>query len=293
MIHLHRLRRAVLAVVALLLVAATADAKTFAWKVTAKSGGVVYLVGSVHLLSSDLYPLEPPLESAYKDSDLLVEEVDMAELTDPASQMNLLGKAMLPSSTPLDKVVSPETYAMLTKRAAAAGLPVEAFKVLKPWMVALTLVQKEWQDAGFDPQLGLDKHFYDQAKADGKKTQGLETAEYQISRLDDMPMEQQERLLAESLKDLDAEKANMSRLVDSWRSGDAAAVERIVLSELKQEPALYQRLLVERNRNWLPQIEALFARPRHAMVVVGAAHLVGPDGLIAMLKAKGYTVEQL
>jgi uncharacterized protein YbaP (TraB family) len=293
MIHLHRLRRAVLAVVALLLVAATADAKSFAWKVTGKSGGVVYLVGSVHLLSSDLYPLEPPLESAYKDSDLLVEEVDMAELTDPASQMNLLGKAMLPSSTPLDKVVSPETYAMLTKRAAAAGLPVEAFKVLKPWMVALTLVQKEWQDAGFDPQLGLDKHFYDQAKADGKPTQGLETAEYQISRLDGMTMEQQERLLSESLKELDDEKANLKKLIDAWRTGDSAVLEKILLADLKSEPALYQRMLVDRNRNWMPKIEAMFSRPKHTLVVVGAAHLVGPDGLVAALRAKGYTVEQL
>jgi len=107
-----------------------------------------------------------------------------------------------------------------------------------------------------------------------------------------MTMEQQEHLLSESLKDLDAEKANMARLVESWRAGDVPGVERIVLSELKQEPLLYQRLLVERNRSWMPKIEALFARPRHAIVVVGAAHLVGPDGLIAMLRAKGYTVEQ-
>jgi uncharacterized protein YbaP (TraB family) len=154
------------------------------------------------------------------------------------------------------------------------------------------LVQVEWQKTGFDPELGLDKHFYDQAKADGKRTEGLETAEYQISRLDGMSMEQQEHLLSESLKDLDAERANMTRLVDAWRAGDAPAVERIVLSELKQEPLLYQRLLVERNRNWIPKIEALFARPRPAFVVVGAAHLVGPDGLIALLRAKGYTVEQ-
>jgi uncharacterized protein len=154
-------------------------------------------------------------------------------------------------------------------------------------------VQVEWQKAGFDPQLGLDKHFYDQAKSDGKTTQGLETAEYQISRLDDMTLEQQEHLLSESLKDIDAERANMAKLVEAWRVGDGPGVERIVLSELKQEPLLYQRLLVERNRNWLPRIEALFSRQKHALVVVGAAHLVGPDGLLAMLKAKGYTVEQM
>jgi uncharacterized protein len=285
-------RRASVAAIALLLVATAAQAKSFAWKVTGKTGAI-YLVGSVHLLSTDFYPLQPALDAAYKDSDLLVEEVDMAELTDPASQLALLGRAMLPSTTPLEKVISPDTYALLVKRAAALGLPIEPFKLLKPWMAALTLVQLEWQQAGFDPQLGLDKHFYDQAKADGKATQGLETAEYQISRLDGMTMEQQEHLLAESLKELDDEKANMKKLVDAWRSGDAPTVEKIVLSDLKAEPVLYQRLLVERNRNWMPKIEALFARPKHALVVVGAAHLVGPDGLLAALRAKGYTVEQL
>ena len=288
----HRVLRTAIATAALLLVAAAAQAKSFAWKVTGKSG-VVYLVGSVHLLSNDFYPLQPALEAAYKDSDLLVEEVDMAELTDPSAQLALLGKAMLPSATPLDKVISAETYAMLTKHAESLGLPIEPFKMLKPWMIALTLVQMEWQQAGFDPQLGLDKHFYDQAKADGKATQGLETAEYQISRLDGLPMDQQEKMLSESLKELDDEKANMKKLVDAWRSGDSATVEKIVLADRKAEPVLYQRLLVERNRNWMPKIEALFARPKHALVVVGAAHLVGPDGLLAALKAKGYTVEQL
>jgi uncharacterized protein len=284
--------RSIAAAVALVFVAAAADAKTFAWKVSGK-GGLVYLVGSVHLLSKDFYPLNAAIESAYNDADLLVEEVDMAEMLDTGAQMAILSRGMLPSSTPLDKVIAPATYALVSKRAADLGMPVEPFRLLKPWMVALMLVQVEWQKAGFDPQLGLDKHFYDQAKADGKTTQGLETAEYQISRLDDMTMEQQEHLLSESLKDLDAERANMSKLVEAWRVGDGGGVERIVLSELKQEPLLYQRLLVERNRNWLPKIEALFSRPKHALVVVGAAHLVGPDGLLAMLRAKGYTVEQM
>src|SRR5437868_1484759 len=226
--HTRALRTAIVAV-ALLLIATAAQAKSFAWKVTGKSG-VVYVVGSVHLLSSDFYPLQPPLEAAYKDADLLVEEVDMAELTDPTSQVSLLGRAMLPSSTPLDKVISADTYAVLSKRAAALGLPLEPFKMLKPWMVALTLVQMEWQQAGFDPQLGLDKHFYDQAKADGKATQGLETAEYQISRLDGLSMEQQEHLLSESLKEMDDERANMKKLVDAWRTGDSATIEKIVLA---------------------------------------------------------------
>src|SRR5581483_2129731 len=105
-------------------------------------------------------------------------------------------------------------------------------------------------------------------------------------------MDQQEHLLATTLKDLDHELANLTTLVQAWKSGDAESVERIVLSDVRQEPLMYQRLLVDRNKNWLPEIEKLFARPTPSLVVVGAAHLVGPDGLIALLTAKGYRLEQ-
>jgi len=147
--------------------------------------------------------------------------------------------------------------------------------------------------AGFDPQLGLDMHFYEQAKQDNKAVQGLETVEYQLARFDEMPLELQDHLLAETLKELDTEQASMSKLIEAWRTGNAPAVEKIVLKDLQQEPQLYQRLLVERNKNWMPKLEALFARRSRALVVVGAAHLVGPDGLLAMLKAKGFKIEQL
>jgi uncharacterized protein len=82
-------------------------------------------------------------------------------------------------------------------------------------------------------------------------------------------------------------------LADAWKAGDAPAVERIVLQDVENDPAMYQRLLVDRNRNWLPAIDALLSGPAHAFVVVGAAHLIGPDGLLQMLKAKGYAVEQM
>jgi uncharacterized protein YbaP (TraB family) len=217
----------------------------------------------------------------------------MAEMSDPTAQLALLSRGMLPSATPLAKVVSPATYALVTKRVADLGLPIEPFNLLKPWTVALMLQAVEWQKAGLDPLLGLDKHFYDRAQSDNKSVQGLETTEFQISQFDGMPMDQQERLLAQSLKDIDAEKANMATLMTAWKAGDVPGVERLVLAELKNEPQLYQRLLVDRNRTWLPKIEALFGRSGRSLVVVGAAHLVGPDGVVAMLKSKGYTVEQL
>ena len=261
------------------------------WKATSRQG-VVYLVGSVHMLTKDYYPLSPALDAAFKDSDLLVEEADLAEMLSPGAQLQMLTRGMLPSSQSLDKVVSAPTFALLNKRIAGLGMPIEALLRFKPWMLAMTLEALEWQKAGFDPELGLDKHFYDRAQTDGKAVQGLETLEYQVSRFDEMPMDQQEKMLADTLKNLDTEKANVNKLADAWQAGDLLAVEQIVLQEIKQDPLMYQRLLVERNRNWLPKLDALFARRGHAFVVVGAAHLIGPDGLLAMLKAKGYSIEQ-
>lgn len=291
-----RFRRTLVAVLTAALVATSAavraQTRAFGWKVTS-STNTIYVVGSVHLLTKEFYPLNPALENAYKESDLLVEEVDIAEMSGAGSQLSMLTRGMQPSSKPLDTVLSASTMALLSKRAQDVGLPMEALRQFKPWMIALTIEAMEWQKAGFDQELGLDRHFYNQAQADGKAVQALETIDYQISRFDEMPMELQDHLLAETLKSIDTEKASRTKLLDAWRTGNSAAVEAIVLKDLQKEPELYQRLLVERNRNWLPKLDALFARKGRAMVVVGAAHLVGPDGVLAMLKAKGYKVEQL
>ena len=277
---------------ALLATVQAAEAKTFGWKATGKSG-TIYLVGSIHVMSPSFYPLNPALEAAFKDSDLLVEEVDLAEMLDPSAQMAMLTRGMLPSGQSLDKILSPATMALVKKAIGDFGADSSPLLRFKPWMLAIALQGMELLKAGFDPALGLDQHFYDQAQAGGRTVQGLETVEYQISRFDGMTPEQQDRMLAETLKELATQTAEVGKLGDAWKAGDVATLERIALADVKSDPVMYQRLLVERNKNWMPKIEALFARRGKAMVVVGAAHLVGPDGVIAMLRARGYTVEQL
>jgi uncharacterized protein YbaP (TraB family) len=282
---------AIVVAVGLLAPLHAAQSHSFLWKAAGK-GSVVYLAGSIHMLSPDFYPLNPVFDNAFKDTDLLVEEIDFGEMIRPESQMQAMMRGLLPSGQTLDKVLSPATLALVTKAAKDLGAPMEALQRFKPWMLALTLEGLELASAGFDPQLGLDKHFYDLAQGSGKAVQGLETVDFQLSRLDGMTAEQQDRMLAQTLKEIDTGKASVAKLTTAWKTGDADGVERLVLGTLKAEPVLYERLLVERNRNWLPKIEALFARKGNALVLVGAAHLVGPDGLLAMLKAKGYSIEQ-
>jgi len=283
----------VLLLCATALVHAQTTARNFLWKVSGPQGGVVYLAGSVHLLTKSYYPLDPAFESAFRQSDLLIEEVDLGEMMAPESQLQLLTRGMLPSSQTLDRVVSADTFAGVSRRLGELGLPVEPLKRFKPWALALTLEAMEWQKAGFDADLGLDKHFYDLAKTQGKQVQGLETLAFQISRFDGMSGDLQDRLLAQTLKELERTKTAFTTIADAWKAGDAATIERLVLQDLKAEPQMYDLLLVERNRTWLPKVEALFSRPRPAFVVVGAAHLVGPDGLLRMLASRGYAIAQM
>jgi len=250
-----------------------------------------YIVDPV-LVAKDYYPLNPILESAFKESDRLVEEVDLGEMMATENQLNMLMEGMLPSGQSLENVVSKATFDMVSKRLEGLGLPVEPLKRMKPWLLAITLLGMEWQKAGFEAELGLDKHFYDLAKEAGKPVEGLETIAFQISQFDGMTREEQERLLAETIKELDTQQSEVTKLADAWKAGDVATVERIVLQDLKSDTRLYQRMLVDRNRNWLPKIEAIAAKGGRPFIVVGAAHLVGSDGLIAMLRSRGYTVEQ-
>lgn len=267
--------------------------RNFMWRATSPSKGVVYLVGSVHLLTPDYYPLDPAFDEAFKSSDVLVEELDIREMLAANSQMEMLSRGMLPAGQTLDKVLSAGTMSTVVKKFSDLGMPLEPMKQFKPWLLSLVLQGFEWQKAGFDADLGLDKHFFDLAIGGNKQVQGLETLAFQLSRFDEMSMEMQDHLLSETLLELETTRSSVTKMADAWKAGDVPTIEQLVLKDLKAEPQMYDRLLIQRNRTWLPKIEALFARPNPAFVVVGAAHLVGPDGLLQMLKAKGYTIEQL
>ncbi len=265
---------------------------SFLWRVT-RAEGTFYLAGSVHMLTAAHYPVSPAFDAAFAESDLLVEELDYREMMAPEAQMQMLSRGMFPADGSLKDSVSADTYDLVSKRFAIVGMSIEMLDRFKPWFVALTLLGIEWQRAGFDQRLGLDRHFYDRAIAAAMPVQALETIDYQIARFDEMTAGEQDQMLAATLKELDTQTAAVTDIADAWQTGNVATIERLVLQDLKSETRLYERLLVERNRNWLPVIEGMITRPGRAFVVVGAAHLVGPDGLLEMLRARGYTVEQL
>jgi uncharacterized protein YbaP (TraB family) len=265
-------------------------AKSFLWKV--ESGArVLYLAGSVHALTADVYPLNPAFERAFEASDTLVEEIDLSEGDLLAIGPILLAKGMYQDGRTFETAVSKETMALVLKR-LDNPMAQQLIRGMKPWMVMLMLTAMQVQQAGLDVNLGLDKYFFDKAQAARKTVVGLETAESQIDRFDQMPEPLQEQLLRSTLEDLDAQSRELSAIVTAWQRGDAPALERTLLGGFKQYPGAYRSLIVERNNNWMPRLEQCLARTTPCLVVVGAAHLIGPDGLLGLLQKRGYRVEQ-
>ena len=190
--------------------------------------------------------------------------------------------------------VSPRPSRWSPSRVEALGLPIEPLKRFKPWLLALTLLGLEWQKAGFDAELGLDKHFYDRAERAGKPVQGLETVDFQISRFDEHADGRAGSDAGRTLRRArDARRRAVTTLADAWKAGDAPTVERIVLEDLKRAARCTSGCSSSATATGCRRSKRCSPARGRAFVVVGAAHLVGPDGLLAMLRAKGYQVEQM
>lgn len=269
-----------------------APPRHFLWKVTAPTGAEAYLLGSVHALTRSFYPLSPVIEQAFAASRVLVEEIDLEEMANPATMLALAGKAMLPPDQSLEGLLSKDTYAAVVARAGKHGVPVAVLQRMKPWMVAVTLTAAELSASGFDAANGIDRHFFDRAVASGMPRRALETVAYQFDRLDGLPRELQESSLRAMFTDIDAQAANIEELARAWRAGEVATLERILHEGFAEAPALTERLLLERNRNWVPEVERCLAEQARCFIVVGAGHLVGPGSLVELLRARKLVVEQ-
>ncbi|MEW6323365.1 MAG: TraB/GumN family protein [Acidobacteriota bacterium] len=264
----------------------------FLWSVRSEGGPPTYLVGSLHILTPDHYPLAPPIERAFETSTVLVEEVDLDDLGNPLTAMSLLGRALLTDGRTLDELVAPDTWRLVSARAEAVRLPLTAIRRMKPWMAALALTAPALAEAGFRAELGVDRHFFDRAKARDMERRALETVAFQLERLDQMPPEVQEGMLKAVIADLDTQLANVKAIAGAWATGDVRTLERMLLAAFLESPAMYERLLVDRNRTWLTPITTCVEKGERCFVVVGAAHLVGPHSVVALLEARGYRVEQ-
>ena len=266
------------------------DSRGLIWTVE-RDGKTSWLVGSLHLLPPEAYPLPAAIEAAFQSAETLIEEADPDELKTPEAAAELLKRAFLPAGQTLQGSVAAATYKVIVERATQAGLPMDAVQRMRPWMVAVTLSALEMQAAGFDPALGIDRHFRDRAVTMKKPMRTLEAALDQVAMLEALGPALQDALVIESLQGAATEVTQVRTLLAAWTVGDAAVIEKLLVDGAKDSPAIHQALFIDRNKRWVPKIEACFAVGR-CMVVVGAGHLVGTDGLVDLLGRRGYRLVQ-
>ena len=249
------MRKQIAAALACVLIGTSAcrarPARISLWKVEDKNGSVAYLLGSLHVLTPEWYPLSATINKAFADSK--VPDRGSRHRRDQRSDGDDGGARQGDAHQRPDARSdggSGSVYAEVKRRAEKSGLPMMALQRMKPWLVAITLMGPTLEAAGFKAELGVDQHFFDLAKASGMQRDALETIAYQLDRFDQMSPKLQEDLLRTTMEDLDSEVNGVKEMAQAWSFGNVAEMEKTNLKALQDSPELYQRLLVERNNNW-------------------------------------------
>ena len=262
------------------------------WKVEGGTN-VVYLLGSFHLLKAEDYPLASAMEAAFSNSTVVAFETDLEEMDKPETALKMMSQCALPAGQTLKEQLSPGLYEELSRHATQAGVPMMALDNLRPALAVMMLEVSALLKLGVDPEYGVDKYFFGRARKDGKTIVPLETMDFQIGLLADFSKEEGELLVKTSLVDIDNTKKDYDQMVAAWRTGDSAAMAKLLNEATQESPVIYKRLVSDRNQSWVPRIEELLRGNKKTIVIVGAGHLVGSDGVVELLKKKNLKVTQL
>lgn len=265
------------------------------WKVS-DADNSVYLLGSFHLLKADDYPLPAEVDRAFDDAESLLFEVDPRDMNSPETMAAARKYMEYESGKSLSTVLPKATLEKLDKMMAAGGSSVQAMEQSEPWAVSLGLIMGITQSLGFKQELGLDRSLMERAAKAGKPAAGLETVDAQLHALDSVPYAEQATGLDEFLDDPMKAAKQMQDMHAWWRAGDVAKLDSELRVEMATKtPVSYKLLDVDRNNAWLPLIEQRLtgSRKDDTLVVVGSLHLLGKDGLVEKLRAKGYKVERV
>lgn len=252
----------------------------------------IYLFGSIHVGLPSFYPLEPAVTSALQQSDKLWLEIALDEVS-PQAMRAAFSLTYQNPPQPIKERLKPTTYQLLLKHASALGLSEEQMSMHQTWFITMLLGQTAVTKAGYQPELGIDLWFLNQARQANKPVIGLEDAQIQFAALASLAP-YQDQLLEHTLAQMDDVNAQLQELTQAWQQGDQKAL--VALLEDEQFPdaifdQLNQKLLVERNQNWLAQLKTDTSPT--SFVVVGAMHMAGPDGLLALLEKAGYKISRL
>jgi uncharacterized protein YbaP (TraB family) len=289
--RVRTMRKILLSIILVLLFCTQSLAESSVWKIQ-KGDSVIYLGGTCHLLRHSDFPLPAEFDKAYRESDSVVFETDLGEFNNLSAQQKLMSKTMYNDGSTVDKHLSSQTYKLLSDYCDANGIPLEALKKFKPPMIVVTIEAVELAKLNV-MQEGVDTYFYKLAKRDKKIVEGLETIDEQIDFLAGMGEGNEDAFVRYTIEDFKSIQQQYESLVGAWKKGDTRRLYDLMVADLKEMPKLYKTLLTDRNKKWLPMIESYQKTGQKKFILVGVGHLVGPDGILEVLRQKGYKVEKL
>lgn len=279
-----------LLVLMVLSMAPRVEAAGAVWRVV-DGGHELFLAGTVHLLRPDDLPLPASFDRAYRQADSLVFETDLDGLLTPEARSEMARRMRYGEGDSLPAHLTTGTWQALLQFSEARGISASRLERLRPGGLFLTLQTLEMTRLGATED-GVDVQLYRRALQDGKPVTGLEPLETHLNYLFGMGLDDPDRFVRRILDEVERSGETLDGLIAAWRQGDEATLYGLLGASLEQDsPDLYRRLVLERNRRWIPDILRLLASPSRELVLVGAAHLVGPGGLLAELRARGYRVE--
>ena len=264
----------------------SAVASSCVWKVTGPGGGTMYLGGSVHALRKSDYPLPAPYERAFDASSRLVFENDPKAGSREAKE--LIRAGTYSKGDALKNHVDPRTYAYIRRFFALVNVPETEFAKYRPWLLNVMLSSPSYQNW----QLGVERFLERRAAEKSKPMSGLESPKEHNAVFVDLNDRESEALLLILFINAAHEGSSVS-MINAWRRGDAETLHRLLVDSFQDFPSLARRLVDVRNQNWLPKIDGYLRSGKTCFVVVGAGHTGGPNGLLALLKARGCKIEQL
>ena len=263
-----------------------------AWQVVAGEQAQLTVLGSVHMAFPDVYPLREDLESAFNKADSLVVEVDITGEGATEIQRLLLNQGTLPAGETVEQHLSAAVWQRLQSYMKERGLPGDQLVLMKPGLLAATLSTLRLAELGMVVEQGIDRHFLSQLGS--KPVVQLESPAQQLALLLEFP--DPELFMAQSLEQLETMEALITPIYQAWLRGDAEALNRLLLTEDREShpefEEIYKRFFDDRNHVMAEQLTAMLSGPGHHFVVVGAGHLVGEEGIIALLRRAGFTVSR-
>jgi uncharacterized protein YbaP (TraB family) len=251
----------------------------------------VYLAGTIHVLKESLYPLPQPYLDAYAATQKLVFEVDLSRYPPAEMQQQTMAYATLPEQS-LRQSLPSDTYSQLVSAGLIYGLPVGQMQAFKPMLAFQQLGLLGFISMGYDPAFGIDHYFGQLGEREAENILQLETLDLQLKLLFNQPLDVQTAVLEQALADLGDIEQSTSALVSAYFNGDDARLLSLIEEQAGEHPltrAFNAQLLDQRNRGMARTIQAYLESDQSYFVLVGAAHTVGPRGIVALLESAGFT----